>query len=165
MRKAPTYSCNGGEVSISEVAAEFGLNPETVRQRLKKYGGNMQQVYDHYASERGGLSEEERAAEEIMNIIMLEPVEEEAAAETETEEPEEHTPNAEAETKKTAEAEALESLGRLNRAIDALGSVYEGDVGSLGNSLRGFIGELRAYRARKYERLVDWNAVAGGKNE
>lgn len=151
--KAARYPCNGGEVTVREVAQNFGISPETVRIRLNKCGGNMQKVWDHYAAEpaKPGLSAEEQAAAEILGVLM--PDEDEAEEASEEASGAGEIGPAQAEGPQAA-------LERLNRAIDALSGVYETDVGSLANDLRRFIGELRAFRARKYERYVDWAAVA-----
>lgn len=165
MRKSPAYPCNGGEKTIREVAHELGLCPETVRVRLKEYGGDMQKVWDYYAgtSVNQNLSEDdevEQGGKKLMDIIAPSTDEFEEEAENEPEDFREMPTPAGDDC--TAQEKPGESLVRLNRAINALDELYEGDVGALAHDLARFTGELRAYRARKYEKYVDWDAVAGG---
>lgn len=57
-------------------------------------------------------------------------------------------------------AEAMGVLGRLNRAIDALSALHEGEVGGMANELTRLLYDLRMHRAMEFERYVDWDAVA-----
>lgn len=163
MNQAIRYPCNGGETTVSEVAKGFGLTPEAVRQRLKKCNRDMQAVYDSLTEEKKP-SKEEAAISEIMSALGIE---EEAAIEEEpaAAQPEAEAAQAEAETPEGAaelpmDAAPRMALRRLNTAIDALSGLYESDVGALSRDLSRFIGELRAFRARTYEKYVDWHAVA-----
>ena len=47
-------------------------------------------------------------------------------------------------------------LRRINNAINALSDLRESDVGELSHSLSQFIGEMRAFRARKFEKLTQY---------
>ncbi len=182
MIKAAKYPCNGGEYTVAEIARVLGVSSETVRIRLSKYGGDMQKVYDHYTKARPRSSED--AVSEIMSALGMGEAEAEATTRGEEPAPETQGPKwaqeavpAEpdavrreeepAEPEETQEqptdAAPMAALRRLNRAIEGLGGLYEQDVGALARDTARFIGELRAYRARMYERYVDWNAVAYSK--
>ena len=167
MIKAVRYPCNGGGKTVSEVAKEFGLTPEAVRQRLKKRNGDMQAVYDSLTEEKKP-NKEEAAISEIMSALGIEEetaVEEEPAAA----QPESEAAQADEELEAPEEAAELPmdaapkmALQRLNAAIDALSALYESDVDALARDMARFIGELRVFRARTYERYVDWNEIANG---
>lgn len=178
MIKPARYACKGNMYTVKEVARMLGVSSETVRIRLNKYGGNMQKVWDHYAkAERPGR--EETAVNEIMSALGMDITETEddetavgevSAPEAPQCEPErneaertDEAPETPGETPELPmDAAPLAALRRLNAAIDALSGLYETDVGALAHDTARFIGELRAYRARTYEKYVDWNEVAKG---
>ena len=188
MIKAAKYPCNGGEYTVAEIARILGVSSETVRIRLSKYGGDMQTVYDHYPKAQPRSSEDD--VSEIMSALGLGETEAKAADQDEepaqeTQElkqaqedapaepdtvpegqhavpPEEEPAEPEEVQKQPTDAAPLAALRRLNAAIDTLSGLYETDVGALAHDTARFIGELRAYRARAYEKYVDWNEVAKG---
>lgn len=166
MIKPAKFACNGGEFTIAEIARQLGVSSETVRIRLSKCGGDMQKVWDHYA----GCDKNEAAVNEIMSALGMDEAEEEEPNRPEEAAPEEPETAASEDEEQPAgpedipempmDAAPLAALRRLNRAIEGLSGMYEQDVGELARDTARFIGELRAYRARKYEKYVDWNAVA-----
>ena len=179
MIKPAKYPCNGGEYTVAEIALALGVSSETVRIRLSKYGGNMQKVYDHYTKAQPRSNED--AVSEIMSALGLSETEAEATDRDkgtvpETQEPKQAQETAPAEQdavrideepvepEETQElpmdAAPLAALHRLNRAIEALSGLYEGDVGGLSKDLTRIMGALRAIRAMRYEKYVDWDAVA-----
>lgn len=182
MKEAVKYKCNGGEITIAEAARALFVSVGSVRIRLKKYGGNMQKVWDFYAGKEAkavdeimsalGVEEDETAAEpeaqetsgtpwELEEVGAPEPeTAVQTTEETESAEPEDEKP--EAEPDQDADENPLAALRRLNRAIDALNSLYGGDVGVLARSVTGLLYELRAYRAQEFDSLVDWDLVAKG---
>jgi hypothetical protein len=176
------YACNGGEVTVAEAARALHVSSETVRIRLKKYGGNMQRVWDYYAGK------EEKAAKEILAALGMEetgveeagtqeedselresecsetPEPEAAAPETGMQEPDkpetvviEDVEPEDAEPDRSAEETPLAALRRLNRAIEALSGLYEGDVGGLSKDIVRIRHALRMIRATRYEKFVDWD--------
>lgn len=168
MIKPAKYACNGGEFTIAEIARQLGVSSETVRIRLSKCGGDMQKVWNHYA----GCDENEAAVNEIMSVLGM--AEAEAEEQNRPEEPAPEGPETAASQDEEQSAEPedipempmdaapLAALRRLNCAIEGLSGLYETDVGALAHDTARFIGELRAYRARAYEKYVDWNEVAKG---
>lgn len=186
MIKAAKYPCNGREYTVTEIARILGVSSETVRIRLSKYGGDMQKVYDHYTKAQPRNSED--AVSEIMSALGLgeteakaadqdeepapetqEPkqVQEDAPAEQDTVPEGQHAVQSEEEPaepeevqKQPTDAAPLAALRRLNRAIEAVSGLYEGDVGGLNGDLKRVLSALRTIRATRYEKYVDWNAVA-----
>lgn len=179
------YACNGGrEITVAEAARALHVSSETVRIRLKKCGGNMQQVWDYYAGK------EEKAAKEILAALGMEetgaeeagtqeedgelreaecaeaPEPEAAAPETGMQEPDksetvviEDVEPEDAEPDRSAEETPPAALRRLNRAIEALSGLYEGDVGGLRGDLARLMNGLRMIRATRYEKFVDWDMI------
>ena len=161
MIKAAKYPCNGGEYTVTEIARILGVSSETVRIRLSKYGGDMQKVYDHYTKAQPRSSED--AVSEIMSALGLGEAEAEpdtVPAEQHAVQPEEEPAEPEEVQKQPTDAAPLAALRRLNRAIEAVSGLYEGDVGGLNGDLKRVLSGLRAIRAMRYEKYVDWNAVA-----
>lgn len=133
----------------------------------------MQEIWDHYTNAQKP-TKEEAAVDEIMDALGLTAEEPEGTAAGDATEPEpeecgeqgnRQEENRAQETEPEPEAAAdgpAARLHRLNRAIDALSGLYESDVGALADDLVRIACELRAYRARAFEKHVDWEAVARG---
>jgi len=166
------YDCFGEKITVKQAADRLGVSVNTLRIRLKEHGDNMEEVF-HFYRDREELkmrknttemTAEERAAEELARMLCggeQEPAPIEAAEATEAVQ-ESTPPEAPQPTEKKRNSDVRSALARVNAAIRALDGLSPEDVG--GDLMYGHVmdmgDDLRELRRRKFDCLVDWDAVA-----
>lgn len=187
--RAPrVYDCFGERITVKEAADRLGISINTIRNRLQKCGDNMEWVMNFYRqrNDKGGKDmrkiTEAHAMDEIMSAIGLTEEPEEQAdacakiaetcakiAETCVEITKTCEDAAEGpgeivmmiESVRTPEQEDLTLINRAIAAIEALNPDVLGCV-DLAERLHENAKYLRMARCRRFEHMVDWEALANG---
>lgn len=193
MAKEKRYPCMGHEITIKEAADITCVSVAAIRQQLSKMGGSMENVMLAYDKKYGGVfarmeqmvkrDKEQDAVDEILDALGMS---------EDCEEPnEDDLPDAldmvvplaenagvmvipdEAETEPAAEPEPEGQEPRGNTVLCALNlaikAIYALDKCMLGNSilydvLQNCAADLKEIRNDKFGHLVDWEAIARGRN-
>lgn len=164
MITAAKYRLGDEEITIREAAERLGTSDQTVRNRLKIHGNDMEAVFR--ASEKnGGVKmgeKEERAVEELTKLLCgkEDPAEEPAVEEN----PESETVALPAICNDDAAAER-QVLAMYNKAIAAIDELLGANVleyDGLESNLKSALAALKEIRRRDFDRLVDWEKIARG---
>lgn len=182
--RAPrVYDCFGERITAKEAADRLGISINTIRNRLQECGDNMEWVMNFYR-QRNDKGEkdmrktaEARAMDEIMSAIGCteEPEDQMDVCEEIAENCEKIIEACEDTTNETGTIAMMiesvrtlerEDLAIINRAITVIEALTPDILkcADLTERLHRNAMELRMTRCRRFEHLVDWEALAKGES-
>lgn len=175
-RPAKRWNVGCEQLTAKECADRVGVSVESLKKRLSRCGGDMEKAMSYYENQKARTRRDNDAmVDQLVTAIMGEEEADGGPMELSDvwADQQETTPEgaiiggdeAEQASEDEIEDPKLASLRRYNGAIAGLTGLMDVDCESIEmcDMLVKCLGALRGARCRKFDDLVDWDAIAKGR--